>query len=125
MQQITSSNCRAIPTTKNIHKSFSHSSYKFSFKLTFIISLILLSTLIEAVPTPFTSSFLNKRNGKASNNDLKKFANFAAAAYCNPSFFPDWNCGSLCNATDGTVVSKFFTTKKSGIQSMLYLVILS
>src|SRR3954470_4479913 len=118
MQQITSSSCSAIHTTKYFHKSLSYSSFKFSFKLTFIISLILLSTLIEAVPTPLSSSVFNKRNGKVSNNDLKKFANFAAAAYCDTSFFADWNCGELCNATDGTVVSKFFTTQNTGTRGI-------
>ncbi|GBC10510.1 hypothetical protein RclHR1_00970011 [Rhizophagus clarus] len=113
MQQIITSSCGAI------HTSLSLSSFKFSFKLTFIISLILLSTLIEAVPTPFPSSVLNKRNGNISNDDLEKFANFAAAAYCDTSFFAKWNCGSLCDATNGTVVSKFFTTQNTGTQAFI------
>ncbi|RIA95885.1 Alpha/Beta hydrolase protein [Glomus cerebriforme] len=105
-QHIISSNCSAIPTVKSF-KSFS------SFKLTFIISLILLSTLIEAVPTPFSSSFLNKRNDNPSNDDLKTFADFAAAAYCQSSFFPKWNCGLLCNATNGTVVTFIATHEEN------------
>ena len=106
MQQISS--CRATYPTKHTRKSTSH---KFSFKLTLVISLILFSTLIEAVPTP---SFLDKRN--VSANDLKKFVNFASAAYCDSSTFPDWDCGPNCDATDGTVVSKFFTTPKTDTQ---------
>lgn len=114
MKQIISSSCGAIHTTKHFHKSLSHSSFKFSFKLTFIISLILLSTLIEAVPTPTSSySALDKRNDNISKDDLSKFANFAAAAYCDTSVFKDWNCGPLCDATNGTVVNKFFTTKNT------------
>jgi hypothetical protein len=109
MQQITSSSCGAIHTTKYFHKSLS-----FTFKLTFIISLILLSSLIEAVPT----TVINKRNGGASKDDLRKFANFAAAAYCDTSFFADWNCGPICNATNGTVVKKFFTTQKTGTRGI-------
>ena len=105
MQHITSSSCRAT------RKSFSH---KFSFQLTLIISLILLSTLIEAAPTPFSSPSLNKRD--VSKDDLKKFVNFASAAYCKSSTFPKWNCGPNCDATDGTVVSKFFTTPETNTQ---------
>lgn len=113
MKQIITSNCGAIHTTKYFHKSLSLSSFKFSLKLTFIISLILLSTLIEAIPTPSSYSTLNKRNGNISKDDLSKFANFAAAAYCDTSKFKDWNCGPICDATDGTVVNKFFTTKNT------------
>ncbi|CAB4490724.1 alpha/beta-hydrolase [Rhizophagus irregularis] len=120
MKQIISSSCGAIHTTKHFHKSLSHSSFKFSFKLTFIISLILLSTLIEAVPTPTSSySTLDKRNDNISKDDLSKFANFAAAAYCDTSVFKDWNCGPLCDATNGTVVNKFFTTKNTATRAYI------
>jgi hypothetical protein len=111
MQHIISPSCRATHSTKYTRKSSSH---KFSFKLTLIISLILLSTLIEAAPTPFSSSPLHKRN--VSKEDLKKFVNFASAAYCKSSTFPKWNCGAACDATDGTVVSKFFTTPETNTQ---------
>jgi hypothetical protein len=111
MQHVISSSCRATHSIKYTRKSFSH---KFSFNLILIISLILLSTLINAAPTPFSSSSLNKRD--VSKEDLRKFVNFASAAYCKSSTFPKWNCGPNCDATDGTVVSKFFTTPKTDTQ---------
>ncbi|CAI2180123.1 12549_t:CDS:2 [Funneliformis geosporum] len=82
--------------------------------IVFIISLILLSTLIEAAPP-------SKRNNKVSVQELKeleRFANYASAAYCKPSDFLKWDCGPICDATKGTKVSKFITTKNE-IQATL------
>ncbi|CAG8637235.1 13324_t:CDS:2 [Funneliformis caledonium] len=76
--------------------------------IVFILSLILfLSTLIEAAPP-------SKRDNKVSVQELKeleRFANYASAAYCKPSDFLKWDCGPICDATKGTKVSKFITTK--------------
>jgi len=81
-----------------------------------MISLVLLSTLIEAAPA-------RKRGSKEKIDELEKFANFASAAYCETSSFQNWDCGPICDATNGTKVEKFITTRETGTQGIVLILI--
>src|SRR2546423_12813141 len=103
-QNIISSSCRAT-STKNTHNSFKLNINLIS--LISLISLIFLSVLIEAFPIPFTAP------------NLQNFANYAVAAYCSVPI-EDWNCGEVCQATDGTKVVKVFSNEKLDTKGILY-----